>query len=137
MAQEPDISPLLGSISEPARRAEVETLIGLMRDATGTPPAPWGKMIGFGRYRYRYDSGHAGESFLVGFAPRASEFSIYLCAISAEEDVAARNALLDRLGKHRMGKGCLYVKRLADVDLVVLAQLIEQSVAVVRRTYTD
>lgn len=137
MAEASDIAPLIESIGEPARRAEAETLIGLMQDATGLPPASWGKMIGFGRYRYRYDSGHAGESFLVGFAPRASEFSIYLCAVSAEKDVAARNALLERLGKHRVGKGCLYVKRLSDIDLAVLAALIEQSVAVVRQTHPD
>lgn len=137
MAEATDIASLIGSIGEPARRAEAETLVGLMRDATGMPPARWGKMIGFGRYRYRYDSGHAGESFLVGFAPRASEFSIYLCAISAEEDLAARNALLEKMGKHRMGKGCLYVKSLSDIDLTVLSALIDQSVAVVRRTYPD
>lgn len=126
---------LLDAIADPRRRADAETLIGLMQAATGMPAAPWGKMIGFGRYRYRYDSGHSGESFLVGFAPRARDVSIYLCAVTTDEDRAIRDGLLARLGRHRMGKGCLYVNRLDELDLDVLRALVEQSVAIVRRTY--
>ncbi len=108
-----------------------------MQAATGEPPRLWGKMVGFGRYRYRYASGHSGESFLVGFAPRPAEFSIYLMCDLAPAEQEQRDGLLARLGKHRMGKACLYVKRLSDIDLGVLRELIASAVALTRRTYPE
>jgi hypothetical protein len=120
------LSPL-----DAARRADAEALIDMMRRATGAEPKLWGpSIVGFGTYHYRYASGHEGDSCLVGFSPRKAEFSIYLAP--GFDDLAP---LLARLGKHRMGKGCLYVKRLADVDRAVLAQLIDRSVAHLRKTY--
>jgi len=92
-------------------------------------------MVGFGNYHYVYDSGHEGDSFLVGFAPRQAEFSIYLMGIYFPDSTDAARLLLEHLGKHRMGKACLYVKKLADIDEKVLMQLIELSVQKLREHY--
>jgi len=89
----------------------------------------WGaSIVGFGSHRYTYASGHAGESCATGFASRKSDISIYLMA-----DTPSQQELLSRLGKHKMGKACLSIKRLADVDLQVLEQLISISYTEVRK----
>lgn len=88
----------------------------------------WG-IVGFDRYAYKYDSGHSGESALVGFASRKPDLAIYL------DDWPGRPALLAKLGKHKMGKACLSVRRLANVDLAVLEQLIVESVRETRRRW--
>ena len=110
-------------------RADCEALLDLMRRVTGFEPVMWGTaIVGFGTYRYRYDSGRTGESCITGFASRKGEISVYLVAEGARQD-----QLLARLGRHRMGKACLSIRRLADVDTDVLEQLIAGSVAEVRR----
>lgn len=107
---------------EPARRAEAERLLALFDAVTGWEPRLWGpSMVGFGRYAYRYDSGHGGESLVVGFSPRKTELSLYGL-------LGADDALLARLGPHRAGKGCLYLKRLASVDEDALRALIREGV---------
>jgi hypothetical protein len=116
---------------ELARRADCVELVAMMRRATGAEPRLWSaNIVGFGDYHYRYASGHEGDACLVGFSPRKTEFSIYLAP--GFDGLAP---LLAKLGKHRMGKGCLYVKRLADIDRAVLEQLIVLSVAHLRQTY--
>jgi hypothetical protein len=120
------IEEFLAGIEDPQKRADSHTLIELMRRVTGKPPRLWGSIIGFGSYHYKYASGHEGDTCLTGFSPRKSEFSIYLDGHPENED--DRAALLAKLGKHRMGKGCLYVKRLDAVDIDVLEQLVRQSV---------
>jgi hypothetical protein len=113
---------------EAERQAEAKHLLGVFAEATGWEARLWGpSMVGFGRYVYRYDSGHGGESLVVGFAPRKSELSLYGLIESPE---AA--ALLPQLGPHRAGKGCLYIKRLAAVDDNVLRALIEAGVRACR-----
>jgi hypothetical protein len=98
----------------------------MMQAATGEKPAMWGSsIVGFGTYRYLYDSGHGGESALVGFSPRKGDISIY---ITPGLDRYA--AELAKLGKHKAGKACLYVKRLADVDVAVLEGIVTDSVRV-------
>jgi hypothetical protein len=99
-----------------------------MTAITGGSPVMWGaSIIGFGSYHYRYQSGHEGDAPLVGFSPRAKAHSLYLnCDLSLYQDV------LDRLGKHRMGKGCLYITRLPNVDEAVLEELIRASIAEVK-----
>lgn len=110
---------------EAARRGEADRLLALFADATGWEPRLWGpSMIGFGRYVYRYESGHGGESLVVGFSPRKAELSLYGLTSGAE---AAR--LLPGLGPHRMGKSCLYVRRLDRVDTRTLGALILAGVA--------
>ena len=105
----------------------------MMTRITGEKPKMWGpSIVGFGSYHYKYASGHEGDACLAGFSPRKAEFSIYL---DTPEDSAERSDLLARLGKHRMGKGCLYVKRLEQVDLGVLEQLVRHSVEWARATY--
>lgn len=105
---------------EESRRAEAERLLGIFGAVTGWEPRLWGpSMVGFGRYEYRYDSGHAGESLATGFAPRKADLSIYILPGYADF-----GAILARLGPHRLGKSCLYVRRLAAVDEGVLRELI-------------
>ncbi|NBZ88480.1 DUF1801 domain-containing protein [Stagnihabitans tardus] len=111
-----DVHAFLATL-DPQRRAEAYSLIGLFSDVTGYAPVLWpGKIIGFGRYAYRYESGHAGVSLATGFSPRKAELSLYVNG--------ADPALLERLGKHRAGKGCLYLRRLSDADPAVLKELI-------------
>lgn len=142
MAHEPKTRADTGSVGEfltqvedPIKRADSHALIELLQDVSGEPPVLWGSMIGFGRYRYKYATGHQGETFLVGFAPRKAELSIYLMGTS--EGDQNRDTLLAKLGKHRMGKGCLYVRRLSDIDLGVLRALAESSVRSLRAAYPD
>ena len=121
---------------DPARRADADRLIAIMSAATGEPPVLWGSsIIGFGSYHYRYATGHEGDSSLVGFSPRKAEFSIYLLGVYFPDSAARSAELLSRLGKHRMGKACLYVRKLADIDETVLRDLIDFSVSELRRNY--
>lgn len=106
-----------------ARATDCRQLAALMQRVSGHPPRMWGRMVGFGDHHYVYDSGREGDIFEIGFASGAGgkgDISLYLNVgcLPAECE-----ALLARLGKHRQGKGCVYVKRLADVDLGVLEQL--------------
>src|SRR5215470_16312125 len=101
------------------QRADCRELIALLQKATKQPPRMWGpSIVGFGSYRYTYASGHSGEAPLAGFAIRGRELVIYL----AEQD--ERKALLSKLGPHKIGKSCLYFKRLADLDRSVLEKLV-------------
>jgi len=127
------VDETLAGIEGPGRRADCEALLDLMRRVTGFEPVMWGTaIVGFGTYRYRYDSGRTGESCITGFASRKGEISVYLVAEGARQD-----QLLARLGRHRMGKACLSIRRLADVDTDVLEHLIAGSVAEVRRRYPE
>jgi hypothetical protein len=91
----------------------------MMREATQLKPQMWGNMIGFGRYHYEYASGHKGETFAMGFAPRKQALTLYLMGSNEE--------FLGKLGKHKTGVACLYINKLADVDTAVLRQLIDLS----------
>ena len=108
------------AIGDHTRRKDCETLAQLMTKATKQPPKMWGSsIVGFGSYHYKYESGREGESCLVGFSSRKGDISVYglNAAVDAEE-------LLATLGTHKAGKGCVYIKTLADVDLKVLAKLV-------------
>jgi len=125
------VEEYIAQIADPARRADCQALLKLMRRVTRQPPVMWGTgIVGFGSYRYTYASGHSGESCATGFAARKSDISIYLIA-----DSPSQQALLSRLGKHKMGKACLSIKRLADVDHKVLEQLIFESFSEVKRRH--
>lgn len=119
-----DVESFLQAIEPPARQSDCRELARMMEEATGSPPVMWGSnIIGFGQYHYRYDSGHEGASALVGFSPRKREISVYLAPGFAEwED------LTPGLGKHRAGKGCLYITGLAGLDREILRKMIERSV---------
>jgi hypothetical protein len=106
-------------------------LAALLKKVTKSEPKMWGpSIVGYGSYRYKYESGKEGESCLTGFAIRKSELVVYLTAESADQA-----ALLAKLGKHKMGKSCLYFKRLADLDTSVLEKLVASSVAEVKRRH--
>lgn len=109
----------------PARQAEAERLLAIFGEETGWEPRLWGpSMVGFGRYAYRYDSGHTGESLATGFSPRKAELSIYILPGGG-----SFGPILARLGPHRMTKACLYVRRLSAVDEGVLRELIRAGLA--------
>lgn len=115
-----DCEAFLTGIEAPERRAEAERLLAIFAEVTGFPPRIWGSsMVGFGRYAYRHYSGHSGESLATGFAPRKAELSIYILPGYAEF-----GDILARLGPHRLGKSCLYLKRLDRVDEGALRDLI-------------
>jgi|SRR5438309_7381820 len=122
----------LASVADPKRREDARALCDMMARATGEPPRMWGNIVGFGRYHYRYDSGREGDWMLSGFAVRAKEMVLYLgCGGGGFDD------LLGRLGKHKRGKGCLYVKALADVDAQVLEALIARAHAAARTRHAQ
>ena len=126
-----DVAAFLDKVADQKRREDGKALCALLRDVTGEPPVLWGpSIVGFGRYHYVYASGHEGDAPIAGFSPRAKELVVYLhCQGDWSE------ALHARLGKHRAGKSCLYIKSLADVDQSVLAELIERSADEVRKLY--
>lgn len=109
---------------EPARRREdARTVCAMMERMTGEPPRMWGpSIIGFGEYHYKYDSGHEGDMCRMGFSPRKSAMTIYLVP-----GFERHRALMERLGKHRTGKSCLYINKLSDVDMEVLEALMRES----------
>lgn len=110
----------LAAVEPAERRAEAAQLLQIFAEATGYPPLLWGgAMVGFGRYAYRYASGHGGEALACGFAPRRAELVLY-----GLPEEAGAEAIYARLGKHRRGKGCLYLKRLDGVDRGALQELI-------------
>ena len=128
-----DVSAFVGRIADEKKRSDARALIALMERAVGEPPRMWGtSIVGFGRYRYKYESGREGEAALAGFSPRAKELVVYLPADAPDKD-----ALLARLGKHRSGTSCLYLKSLADVDEEVLEALVRESAGAVRELYPD
>ncbi len=120
IATEADVTAFLESVEHPVRRADALTLDTLFRKVTGWTPRMWGPaMVGYGSYHYVYDTGREGDMLATGFAPRKSNLSIYIMPGYQDFD-----EILSRLGKHRHGKACLYVNKLADVDVGVLAELI-------------
>ena len=116
----------IDTVDHPGKREDAKVLDALFRKVTGEAPRMWGPtIVGYGEYHYRYDSGHEGDICRVGFSPRKARHSLYVsCSCDGEEDPAF-SALLERMGKHSRGNGgCLYVNKLADIDLGVLEQMI-------------
>jgi hypothetical protein len=104
--------------------ADCRIVMDLMRKATGEEPKMWGpSIVGYGRYAYTYDSGREGEWMIIGFSPRKANLTLYVTM-----DLEQEAALLHKLGKHTVGKSCLYIKKLVDVDLKVLEMLIAKGV---------
>jgi len=122
---EQSVEGYLNTISDQGRRQDCLTIMDLMRKATGKEPKMWGDaIIGFGHWHYKYASGREGDWFLIGFSPRKQNLTLYITS-----GVEAYSDLFSRLGKHKTGKGCLYINRLSDVNLSVLEELITQSLA--------
>ena len=113
----------LAGVPNETRRADGQAVCALMAKVTGEAAAMWGpSIVGFGRYSYTYASGHSGEMCRIGFSPRSTSLVLYGVA-----SAKGQAPLLARLGKHKLGKGCLYINRLADVDEAVLGELIARA----------
>jgi hypothetical protein len=128
---EVSVQGYIAAIDDRARRQDCETLAKLMSKATKEPAKMWGSsIVGFGTYHYKYESGRQGDSCLVGFSSRKDDISVYGLHTAVEA-----GQLLARLGKHRAGKGCVYIKSLADVDVKVLETLVASAAAETRRQH--
>ena len=120
----------IAAVEDPKRRADAEAACALLAEATGEPATMWGpSIVGFGAYHYRYASGHEGDAPLVGFSPRKANLVFYLYCDEGRDD------LLGRLGKHKAGKGCVYVNRLSDVDPSVLKEMAVATAEQMRAKY--
>ena len=127
---EASVAGFLAAVPDEQRRQDARRLCAMMREITGEPPTMWGtSIIGFGTYHYRYASGHEGDAPLASFSPRRQHLAIYLVGEFGDR----YQPLLARLGPHQTGKGCLYLKRLDDVDHDVLRELVDRSALVHKR----
>lgn len=128
---ESSVADFLKAIDDKEKRADAKRVAAMMRKATGKRAKLWGSsIVGFGTYHYKYVSGHEGDSALVSFSPRKKNLVIYIMPGFNEFP-----ALMEKLGKYKTGKSCLYLNKLDDVDEHVLQKLIEQSVKVMRKRY--
>jgi len=118
------VKDFLNAIDHDRKREDSFSVLDIMREVTGKEPAMWGSsIVGFGSYRYQYASGREGEWFLTGFSPRKQNLTLYIMA-----GFDAYDAMLEKLGKYKTGKSCLYINKLEDVDVQVLRELIHHSV---------
>ncbi|MFD2629811.1 DUF1801 domain-containing protein [Oceanobacillus kapialis] len=125
------VEAFIETVENPKKRADAYRLLEIFTETTGYQAKMWGdSMIGFGSYHYKYKSGHEGDAMLVGFSPRKAKFSLYFATGDTE-----RENLLERFGKHKTGKACVYINKLDDVDEEVLKELITQSVQFLQKTY--
>jgi hypothetical protein len=123
------VTKFLSNVENAGRREDARKVLALMEEITGAKPEMWGEsLIGFGRYRYRYASGREGEWFLTGFSPQKANITLYIMS-----GFSRYQELLEKLGKHKTGKACLYINRLEDIDMKVLHRLVKASVAHVKR----
>ncbi|MDP4552817.1 DUF1801 domain-containing protein [Alkalihalobacillus macyae] len=121
------------NVDSPKKREDAYRLLDLFTETTGHEAKMWGpSIIGFGSYHYKYDSGHEGDAPLVGFSPRKAKISLYFATGDSE-----RSQLLEKFGKHKAGKACVYINKVADIDEEVLKQLIDESVVFLKKTYPD
>lgn len=128
---ENSVLEFIENVDDARKREDAYKLLDLFAETSGYPAKLWGtSIIGFGSYHYKYASGHEGDAPLVGFSPRKAKISLYFATGDTE-----REALLQRLGKHKAGKGCVYIKKIADIDAEVLKALIHQSIQFLQATY--
>lgn len=122
---EHSVEVFIDGIVDPVKRSDCKTIAAMMEEVTGAKPKMWGdSIVGFGDYRYKYASGRQGDWFLSGFSPRKQYLTLYIMGyLEFYEDI------LENLGKHKHGKGCLYIKRLEDIDMEVLKTLIKTSIS--------
>lgn len=128
-----DVLAFIQQVESDKRREDSLKLLDIFTETSGHPPNMWGdNIIGFGRYHYKYASGHEGDAPLVGFSPRKAKISLYFA--TGDPD---RNLLLEKLGKHTSGKACVYINKLDDIDVDVLKQLIIQSIKFLHTLYPE
>ena|SRR5688500_1920681 len=125
------VEHFLDKVLDEQVRDDCHALVTIMKNITGADPKMWGlSIVGFGSYHYKYESGHEGDACLTGFSPRKQNITLYVMPGATKHA-----ALLGRLGKFKAGKGCIYIKKLADIDETVLKDLIKQSVDSLRTRY--
>lgn len=125
------VTDFINNVENEQKRKDSFELLELMKKETGHAPKMWGEsIIGFGSYHYKYASGHEGDAPLVGFSPRKTAISVY-----AFTGLDEHKHLLENLGKFKMGKACIYVKKLSDIDQEVLKNVIQNTISFLKRTY--
>jgi Domain of unknown function (DU1801) len=128
-----DVTAFIAGVADEAQRADAQVIAAMMERLSGAQPKMWGpSIIGFGRYHYKYDSGREGTSLRIGFSPRKGQTVLYLI-----DGYVGKEAQLARLGKHKLGKSCLYIRRLSDVDIAVLEDMITETLAYMAKTYPE
>ena len=133
------VEEFIAAVEPASKREDARVLDAMFRKVTGEEPTMWGPtMIGYGSYHYKYESGREGDMLRAGFSPRKAKHSLYLMGGYCDEETAkVRDAQLERLGKHSRGKSCLYVNKLADVDLEVLEEMIKADWETMNRKYPE
>jgi hypothetical protein len=132
-ANDVSVADFIAAVENPRRRADAETLCTLFGEISGEPPVMWGPaIIGFGRYHYRYDSGHEGDAPRLGFSPRKAHIVVYVLPGFSEWE-----AMIARLGKVKTSVSCLYINRLDQIDMGVLRELAVASLAEMRERYPE
>jgi nucleoid DNA-binding protein len=125
------VDEFLQTVTDETKRNDSVRLIQIMKELTGYDPKMWGpNIVGFGTYHYKYESGREGDAPLVGFSPRAKAISLYLY-----QEFTDKEKLLQQFGKHTAGVGCIYIKKLQDIDIEVLRKLIRNSVEYLHKKY--
>ena len=118
------VSAFLATVEDDQKRRDCKAVVKIMKEVTGARPKMWGaSIVGFGSYHYKYASGREGDWMLTGFSPRKQNLTLYIM-----DGFKGRAALMKKLGKHKTGKSCLYVKKLEDIEMDVLRELITRSV---------
>lgn len=127
------VTAFLNTVKDDTKRNDSFTLLRIMKEITGADPVLWGNsLIGFGKTHYKYKSGREGDWFLVGFAPRVQSLTIYIMP-----GFERYETLMKQLGKYKTGKSCLYIKKLEDIDMNILKELITQSATHTKAFYND
>ncbi len=130
-AHDGDVATFIEAVADEKQRADAHAITAMMARLSGEPPKMWGpSIIGFGRYHYQYDSGREGDSLRIGFSPRKGQTVLYM--MDGYNDHAEQ---LARLGKHKIGKSCLYIKRLSDIDMTVLEEMAAGSLDYMAKQY--
>jgi Domain of unknown function (DU1801) len=127
------VSDFIEAVADERQREDAKSITAMMERLSGHPPKMWGpSIIGFGQYHYKYDSGHEGDMARIGFSPRKANIVLYLV-----DGFDGHAGLLAKLGKHKTGKSCLYIKRLGDIDETVLEQLCVESLKWMAQKYPE
>lgn len=128
-----DPQDFIAAVEPDKKKVDAEALLAFFNRVTGLQPKMWGpSIIGYGRYHYKYESGREGEFMLTGFSPRKQNLTLYVMPGYRFGEMQEK---LSRLGKHKLGKSCLYINKLADVDMDVLEEIVTEGVAYMRETY--
>ena len=125
------VEVFINSIEDERKKQDARTILTLMEKVMETKPKMWGtSIVGFGSYHYKYPTGREGDWFITGFSPRKQNLTLYIMS-----GFAKYNEILTRLGKYKTGKSCLYIKKIEDIDVNVLQELVAQSIEYIKKTY--